>query len=180
MLNPFQRACTTVYAGGDFAHVETIEQAQTMGDTLFTFLMIELATSEDCDSRDEAIRRLEAAISDVEQVIEAVRQTDTPVVVEQDTPATAPVPTVTLQFKPQAWIDDYAVSVDVDHPDRWTVPLALLLERFPTEQDWRHRDEDRDQMRDEGDAPTWIRNWSGPFEIDVADDENPWAPAAAE
>ncbi|PJG47228.1 hypothetical protein CAF53_02460 [Sphingobium sp. LB126] len=180
MLNPFQRACAAVFSGGDFSHVETIQQARDMHDTLFTFLMIELSTSEDCNSRDEAIRRLEAAVADIEQVIEAVRHADIATIGEADARMTSPARTVTLEFLPQSWVNDYAVALDIDHPNRWTIPLSLLLERFPTEQDWRDHDEDRDQMRYEGASPTWIRDWSGPFEIDVADGEDPWPKADTE
>ncbi len=180
MLNPFQRACAAVYSAGDFGHVQDIEQARAMHDPLFTFLMIELSSPEGCDGRNEAIRRLDMTIADIEQVADAIRQGDESIDDEPDRCASSSSEIVTLQFRPQAWVNDYAVSVDIEHPDRWTVPLPLLLERFPTEQDWRDRDEDRDQMRHEGDSPTWLRDWTGPFEIDVADGEDPWSRAAAE
>lgn len=51
MFNPFQRACANAYSEGEFAHVADIEQVRAMRDTLFTFLMIELGTTEDCDTR---------------------------------------------------------------------------------------------------------------------------------
>ncbi|MBO9375531.1 hypothetical protein GG804_02015 [Sphingomonas histidinilytica] len=76
---------------------------------------------------------------------------------------------ISLRFNPQAWIDDYAVSVDAEHPDTWTVPLSLLLERFPTGESWHERDEDRDAMRLEGNAPRWVRDWTGPFEVELLD-----------
>lgn len=74
MLNPFQRACADVYGGGDFAHVDSIEGARQVGDTLFTFLMIELASSEGCDGLEEAERRLESAIADINSVAAAVQR----------------------------------------------------------------------------------------------------------
>lgn len=73
MLNPFQRACADVYGGGDFAHVQNVEQAREAGDTLFTFLMIELAAAEGCDSVDEAVRRLDMAVADIQGAAEAIR-----------------------------------------------------------------------------------------------------------
>lgn len=72
MLNQFQRACADAYAQGDFAHVETIPQAREMDDTLFTFLMIELGSSEGCDTQEEALRRLEMAVTNIQDVIERV------------------------------------------------------------------------------------------------------------
>ncbi|AOH87124.1 hypothetical protein AWL63_23400 (plasmid) [Sphingomonas panacis] len=73
MLNPFQRACATTFAEGDFAHVESLDDAREAGDTLFTFLMIELSSSEGCDSADEAARRLDMAIDQIQGVAEAVQ-----------------------------------------------------------------------------------------------------------
>lgn len=78
MLNPFQRLCADRYADGDFAHIENLAQAREAGDTLFTFLMIELASSEDCDSQAEALRRLDQAIANIEDVASAVRASDPP------------------------------------------------------------------------------------------------------
>ncbi|MGN7931782.1 hypothetical protein [Sphingopyxis sp. 22461] len=72
MLNPFQQLCAQSYGGGDFAHVESVPQARETGDTLFAFLMIELSESEGCKTREEAVRRLEMAISDIQCVIAAV------------------------------------------------------------------------------------------------------------
>lgn len=74
MLNPFQRACADVYGGGDFAHVQNVEEAREAGDTLFAFLMIEIASSEGCDSADEAVRRLDMAVADIQGVAEAVQR----------------------------------------------------------------------------------------------------------
>lgn len=74
MLNQFQRACADSYGDGDFAHVEDVDEAREAGDTLFTFLMIELATSEGCDGVEEASRRLDMAVSDIKGVAEAVQR----------------------------------------------------------------------------------------------------------
>lgn len=74
MLNPFQQICAQTYGEGDFAHVENLDQAGETKDTLFAFLMIELATSEGCNSREEALRRLEMAMADIQRVIDAVDQ----------------------------------------------------------------------------------------------------------
>ena len=84
-------------------------------------------------------------------------------------------PVVELIFRPQAWVNDYAIAVDPESPDVWTVSLALFLERFPTEEDWSSFHQDRDDLRFEGSAPKWIRDWSGPFEVDLADcATDPW------
>lgn len=74
MLNPFQRVCADVYGDGDFAHVQDLEQAREAGDTLFAFLMIELASSEGCDGGEEALRRLDMAIADIQLVAGAIQR----------------------------------------------------------------------------------------------------------
>ncbi|WIW89606.1 hypothetical protein K3M67_06510 [Sphingobium sp. V4] len=84
-------------------------------------------------------------------------------------------PTVTLRFRPQAWIRDNAFDVDPEQPDTWDIPVAILLNRFPTEDDWHEDYGARDDMRFEGRAPRWIREWSGPFEVELAPDAaSPW------
>ena len=72
MLNPFQRVCADTYAGGDFAHVQHVDEAKQVGDTLFAFIMIELASSEDCGNAEEAVGRLDRAIADIQGVAAAV------------------------------------------------------------------------------------------------------------
>lgn len=174
MLNAFQRICTQHYGDGDFAHIETVDEAREAGDTLFTFLMIELSSSEDCDSRDEAERRVNMAIDNLRHVLDALnRSADSPTVSATTMSGTAGQ-IVMLRFRAQAWINDNAIDVDREHPDSWIVPLTLFLERFPTEEDWHASHDDRDTMRVEGTAPRWIRDWPGPFEVDLPDDQQPW------
>lgn len=74
MSNPFQQICAQTYGEGDFSHVENLDQVRETRDTLFAFLMIELGTSEGCDNREEALRRLEMAMADIQRVIDAVDQ----------------------------------------------------------------------------------------------------------
>ncbi|MBV2148186.1 hypothetical protein KRZ98_07800 [Sphingobium sp. AS12] len=77
MFNPFQRTCADAYCEGDFAHVEDIEQVRAMRDTLFTFLMIELGNPEDCDTREEALRRMTVAIGNIQDVAAAIEKMQT-------------------------------------------------------------------------------------------------------
>lgn len=72
MFNPFQRACANAYCDGDFVHATDIEQVRAIHDTLFTFLMIELGTNEDCATREEALRRLEMVIGNIQDVAAAI------------------------------------------------------------------------------------------------------------
>lgn len=74
MFNKYQKTTAAVYGGGDFAHVETMEEVEQCGDTLFQFLMIELSDSESCESVSEAGSRLETAISQIRECLEAVER----------------------------------------------------------------------------------------------------------
>lgn len=71
LFNPWQTVTAKTYGDGDYAwmlepeHVpdqKALDKALAeCGDTLFKFLMIELASSEDCDSDHEAQRRVRKA-----------------------------------------------------------------------------------------------------------------------
>ena len=61
-FNPYQQLVVDEYDGGSLSHVTSKKEAKSQGDSLFTFLIAELATEEDCDSLEEAMRRVEQAI----------------------------------------------------------------------------------------------------------------------
>lgn len=75
-MNPWQAAVAKQYADGDFAHFATDPHwranLEGCGDTLFSFLMIELSSQEDCDGPDEAVSRLERARDDIDDAIASV------------------------------------------------------------------------------------------------------------
>ena len=71
-FNKAQALCLETYANGDFAHLLEIDSQASFdaalldcGDGLLRFLVVELATSEDCDSTDTAINQIATAISDL-------------------------------------------------------------------------------------------------------------------
>lgn len=69
ILNPFQKAILKDYADGDFAdliHEGHIENLHDLGDTLLSFMLIELSNSEDCKSAAEASERLGIAHKQIE------------------------------------------------------------------------------------------------------------------
>lgn len=71
-LSDIQRTRAQVYGDGDFAHVENMDEVRDAGDTLFTFLMIELGPDEGCDGPEEALRRLDMAIAQIQEVYCAI------------------------------------------------------------------------------------------------------------
>lgn len=77
ILNAWQRAIACTYDDGDYAYFcdqaeVTREELADCGDTLFTFLMIELADQEGCDTDEEAIRRVARARDQLDAAIAAL------------------------------------------------------------------------------------------------------------
>jgi hypothetical protein len=78
MLNHFQVIVASRYANGDYQHVlntaDPIEEVSKVGDTLFAFLMYELADDgQDMPlDRDDAISRLHNAIIDINDILSAI------------------------------------------------------------------------------------------------------------
>lgn len=73
-LNAWQTAVARTYGAGDYAYLAqqggiSSEDLETCGDTLFRFLMVELADSEDCDSLEEAIRRVVKAHDQLDEAV---------------------------------------------------------------------------------------------------------------
>jgi hypothetical protein len=119
------------------------------------------ACIEDPDSlirshREELVEDLLAA--------EAELRPEPPITIEGET--------VKLNFNPQAWLNDYAISVDPQGDTVWEVPKDEFLKQFPTDADFISKHQERDDLRHEGSAPQWVRDWSGPFEVDLID--CPW------
>ena len=74
-LNPAQIAIARAYADGDFAYViEHPESIAECGDILFLFLMSELSEEEGCEDNEEAHRRIDRAIFDLECARDALEQ----------------------------------------------------------------------------------------------------------
>lgn len=76
--NLFQRTVAAVYADGDFAWIMREPRWRDLlndcADSLFTFLMIELSDTEDCDNLKTAISRMETACADVDNALHALRR----------------------------------------------------------------------------------------------------------
>lgn len=71
-------------------------------------------------------------------------------------------------FFPQAWVRDTAMQVDPQGPDTWTMTL-LEMEETTGVSDPEELDDhpyQRDDLRLSKNAPDWVKNWSGPFEIE--------------
>jgi len=62
-------------------------------------------------------------------------------------------------FRPQAWINDYACDVDV--PEDANTTWEMEVEELPPPHSY-----ESDELRHCDDAPDWVADWSGPFEVD--------------
>lgn len=72
------------------------------------------------------------------------------------------------EFIPQAWIKDSAIEVDPIGPTTWEpaeVPEPLRGEAVKAD-GARVLDID-DALREDENAPEWVRQWHGPFTIQV-------------
>lgn len=73
-LNKQQKIAVESYALGDFSHVDSLHDAEGVGDTLFLFIMRELSDDEDCESMDAAVKRMKNAMSEIQRLITALEQ----------------------------------------------------------------------------------------------------------
>jgi hypothetical protein len=77
-LNKWQKAVARTYGDGDYGHfAESGEirdnELDQCGDTLFEFLMLELSDAEDCDSLEEAVRRVESACRQLDSALSVLQ-----------------------------------------------------------------------------------------------------------
>lgn len=78
-------------------------------------------------------------------------------------------PAVELTFHPQEWVGEHARTVTPKGPTTWEVPLedavvdGEIVDSCSSESDALARHER---------APHWVRQWSGPFYVEVGDPKN--------
>lgn len=71
-------------------------------------------------------------------------------------------------FEPQIWFRDNTITVDPTGPTTWEMEMLEVVELTGIE-DMNQMDEDpysRDNLRHSKNAPDWVQNWFGPFEIE--------------
>lgn len=69
------RIAAEAYSDGEFAHIASLGDEQEMkeasrevGDTLFSFLMVELSMREGCEGLEEAVKRIGTSLRELEAV----------------------------------------------------------------------------------------------------------------
>jgi len=68
------------------------------------------------------------------------------------------------RFHPQAWVNDYAITVDPEGEVEWEVgeeAASLTDDSYES-----------DDLRFHPNAPDWVKDWSGPFYIEILREEN--------
>ncbi|AXK44069.1 hypothetical protein [Erythrobacter aureus] len=74
---------------------------------------------------------------------------------------------VFAEFRPQAWVNDYAVQVDPSGDTKIDVTFDLLLLGYTAAMNHLEDDAERDSLRYSDFAPTWVQEHTGPFEVDL-------------
>lgn len=74
---------------------------------------------------------------------------------------------IVAKFVPQVWINDYAVSVDAEGCDTFDVTDSVLALGREAALALRNDTHESDTLRFSSNAPQWVRDWQGPFYIDV-------------
>lgn len=73
------------------------------------------------------------------------------------------------RFIPQQWQNDFATTVNVEAECEWDVTPGWYASEFPEGPPERHSYES-DRLRDDPAAPAWVREWPGPFEVELIED----------
>ena len=80
-INAAQAISLKAYNEGEFSHLLDAKKEEEFttgykdcGDGLLSFLMVELSTQEDCESIDVAVKRVSSALTQLQDVFNALEQ----------------------------------------------------------------------------------------------------------
>lgn len=94
-------------------------------------------------------------------------------------PELAATETFQARMTPQAWVRDDAITVDAPGPDAWDCTAAVNENRDYFNRllssgcagDWNENGsgllDNNDVLKGDPQAPEWVRQWDGPFDIHV-------------
>lgn len=77
-------------------------------------------------------------------------------------------PEIEAHFKPEVWVNDYAIEADAEGPQDFRVPLSSKL--FMPDEQGNFPDDDSygtDELRATQQAPGWVQEWRGPYSCEV-------------
>lgn len=160
-FNTFQQTAASYYADGTFAWIldepNWRQRLQECGDPLFAFLIHELSGLAYPDDAPEALRLLQRAADDVEEVYDAIDA------LQHNDPAKR----IFATFVPQVWINDHAVTVDPLGETNIDITRAVLAMTRQQALDLRDDTHETDFLLDRDTAQPWIRDWQGPYYLAV-------------
>ncbi|PZR93462.1 MAG: hypothetical protein DI537_10070 [Stutzerimonas stutzeri] len=76
-------------------------------------------------------------------------------------------PRVVASFHPQAWVNDYAIDVDVDGEAEWDVTAEIIAMGEEKALGIDDDSDDTDALTGSKHAPEFVRNWQGPYRVEV-------------
>ena len=74
---------------------------------------------------------------------------------------------IIAKFHPQAWVNDSAISVDPEGEVTFDVTQEILKIGLIAALEMDDDDYETDELRESENAPEWIKDWGGPFYIEV-------------
>lgn len=161
-LDALQIAVAADYDGGAHAHITNAEQAKEVGDTLFSFVIAEAGDAQ--GDAVEAIRMIESAARQLTELAQSLQARVDAKCAEDAAKVCGPQ--IALRFHPQAWQNDYAIEVDPEGETEFQVPLSDIdlggNSELPRDDQY-----ETDDLRHHSAAPKWIKDWSGPFYIEI-------------
>lgn len=78
-------------------------------------------------------------------------------------------PRVIAHFQPQAWVKDYAIDVDASGETEWDITAEIVAMDPKQAQDIEDDSNESDAFTGSKSAPAFVRDWSGPYHVSVAD-----------
>jgi len=76
---------------------------------------------------------------------------------------------ITARFHPQVWVNDLAMAVDPQGETEWDVTHEVVAMGREAAIAMRDDDYATDYLRESANAPGWVRDWSGPFYVEVSE-----------
>jgi len=76
---------------------------------------------------------------------------------------------ITAKFRPQGWVNDDAIDLDPEGPTDFDVTDVVLAMGKDKALKLEDNSCETDVLRELPNAPKWIRDWSGPFVVEVED-----------
>lgn len=78
-------------------------------------------------------------------------------------------PRVIAHFQPQAWVNNYTMDVDASGETEWDITAEVIAMDPKRAQEIEDDSNESDAFTGSKAAPAFVRDWSGPYHVSVAD-----------